>query len=106
MPLFATQERLPQAVRARLRTQRLANNPTGLANSLRGLGTGVQPPLWERLGELRIPCLIMAGELDAKFMAIAQSMAAAIAGSHLALVAGAGHTDPPGAAGGICAPGA
>ena len=92
MPLFATHERLPQAVRARVRTQRLANNPTGLANSLRGMGTGVQPSLWERLGELKIPCLLMAGELDAKFKAIAQSMAAAIAGSHLALVPGAGHT--------------
>lgn len=92
MPLFATQERLPQAVRAQVRTRRLANDCGGLANSLRGLGTGVQPSLWERLGELRIPCLIMAGEMDAKFSAIAQSMAAAIAGSRLALVADAGHT--------------
>jgi 2-succinyl-6-hydroxy-2,4-cyclohexadiene-1-carboxylate synthase len=91
-PLFATQERLPEQVRERLRNQRLANNPTGLANSLRGLGTGVQPSLWERLGELRMPCLIMAGELDAKFLGIAQRMADAIAGSRLALVADAGHT--------------
>jgi len=92
MPLFATQERLPQAVRAQLAANRRANNPTGLANSLRGMSTGVQPSLWERLGELKIPCLLMAGELDAKFKAIAQSMAAAIAGSRLALVPGAGHT--------------
>jgi len=91
-PLFATQDRLPAEVRARLRAQRLANRPAGLANSLRGLGTGVQPPLWERLGELRLPCLIMAGELDAKFMGIARKMAEAIAGARIALVAGAGHT--------------
>ena len=55
MPLFATQERLPPAVRARLAAQRRANIPAGLANSLRGIGTGVQPSLWERLGELKIP---------------------------------------------------
>ena len=90
--LFATQDRLPEEVRARLRAHRLANKPTGLANSLRGLGTGVQPPLWERLGELRLPCLVMAGELDAKFVGIAQKMADAIAGARIALVAGAGHT--------------
>jgi 2-succinyl-6-hydroxy-2,4-cyclohexadiene-1-carboxylate synthase len=92
IPLFATQERLPAQVRARLRTQRLSNNPRGLANSLRGLGTGVPPPLWERLTELKMPCLIMAGELDGKFAGIARAMAAAIAGSALAIVPGAGHT--------------
>ncbi|MCB0160139.1 MAG: alpha/beta fold hydrolase, partial [Caldilineaceae bacterium] len=30
LPLFASQARLPDAIRARLRAQRLANNPTGL----------------------------------------------------------------------------
>jgi 2-succinyl-6-hydroxy-2,4-cyclohexadiene-1-carboxylate synthase len=92
LPIFSSQEGLPEAVRARLRKQRLANNPTGLANSLRGLGTGVQMPLWERLGELRIPTLIMAGELDVKFVEIARRMAAAIAGSRVAVVPDATHT--------------
>lgn len=91
IPLFSTQERLPEAVRARLRHQRLLSNRTGLANSLRGLGIGVQTPLWERLGELRMRCLIIAGELDAKFADIARRMAAAIAGSRLAVVPGGGH---------------
>lgn len=92
IPLFSSQERLPEAVRARLRSQRLLNNPAGLANSLRGLGTGVQTPLWDRIGELRMPCLIMAGELDAKFVDIARRMAAAISGARLAIIEGAGHT--------------
>jgi 2-succinyl-6-hydroxy-2,4-cyclohexadiene-1-carboxylate synthase len=100
MPLFASQERMSETARMRLRAQRLANNPTGLANSLRGLGTGVQEPLWKRLGELEVPSLIMAGELDGKFVGIAREMAAAIRGCRLALVAGAGHTihlEQPGA---------
>src|SRR5579885_472812 len=92
MALFSSQERLPAAVRARLRAQRLLNNPAGLANSLRGLGTGVQTPLWERQEELGVLCLIAAGELDAKFVAIARRMAAAIDGSRLVVVEDAGHT--------------
>jgi 2-succinyl-6-hydroxy-2,4-cyclohexadiene-1-carboxylate synthase len=92
IPLFSSQERLPAAVRAGLRAQRLANNRTGLANSLRGIGTGVQPSLWDRLGELRMPCLIAAGEQDGKFADIARRMAAAIHRARLATVAYAGHT--------------
>jgi 2-succinyl-6-hydroxy-2,4-cyclohexadiene-1-carboxylate synthase len=92
IPLFSSQERLPGAVREHLRAQRMRNNRVGLANSLRGLGSGIQTPLWERLGELRMPCLMMAGELDAKFVDVARRMAAAVTGSRLQVVAGAGHT--------------
>ena len=39
-----------------------------------------------------MPCLMMAGELDAKFVDVARRMAAAVTGSRLQVVAGAGHT--------------
>ena len=58
-PLFSS---LP--VEAAGREERLANTAEGLAYALRRLGTGVQEPLWDRLGELRPPVLLMAGELD------------------------------------------
>ncbi|NKQ35928.1 MAG: hypothetical protein HF973_09980 [Chloroflexi bacterium] len=45
MPLWRSQEQLDTAARQKLRQQRLQNNPLGLANSLRGMGTGVQPSL-------------------------------------------------------------
>jgi 2-succinyl-6-hydroxy-2,4-cyclohexadiene-1-carboxylate synthase len=92
LPIFSGQERLPGAVRAGLRAQRLTNNPRGLAGSLRGLGAGVQAPLWERLGELRMPTLIMAGELDVKYVEIAQRMAEAIVNSRLVVIPDATHT--------------
>lgn len=92
LPLFASQARLPEARRAELRTQRLQNNPRGLANSLRGLGTGVQSPLWERLSTVRVPMLLIAGELDSKFSALARSMAQTMPQAHLAIVPEAGHT--------------
>ena len=86
-PLFAT---LP--AEAAGRDERLANTAEGLASALRRLGTGVQEPLWDRLGGLRPPVLLVAGERDPKFAALAGQMAAAIGPSaRVALAAGAGH---------------
>jgi len=92
IPLFASQTGLPAEIRQRLRAQRLQNNPTGLANSLRGMGTGAQPSLWPRLAELKMPVSLLAGELDLKFSAINRQMADLIAGCRLEIVPNAGHT--------------
>lgn len=92
LPLFASQKQLPPSVQARQRAQRLQNRPLGLANSLRGMGTGAQPPLWERLAELIMPTLLLAGELDTKFVAIAQAMAKSIPQAQMKLIANTGHT--------------
>lgn len=92
LPLFATQRTLPPEVQAMLREKRRRNHPGGLAASLRGIGTGVQPSLWDRLGALRLPTLLIAGALDEKFAALNQAMAARLPDAHLALVPGAGHT--------------
>jgi 2-succinyl-6-hydroxy-2,4-cyclohexadiene-1-carboxylate synthase len=89
LPLFATQ---PPDVRIRLHEQRLHNTASGLANSLRGMGTGAQPSLWERLPELTLPTLLLCGALDAKFAAINAEMHALIPGSTLAVIPDAGHT--------------
>jgi len=100
LPLFASQKRLPEAVRQQLRAQRLRNRPHGLANSLRGMGTGVQPPLWDDLTHVRQPVLLMAGELDAKFARIAKQMQARLPHAQLDIVPDAGHTihlEQPGA---------
>lgn len=91
LPLFASQARLPEPARAALRAQRLKNRPAGLANSLRGLGTGAQPSLWERLPEVQAPVLLIAGALDEKFTAIGRQMASRLPAAQLALVPDAGH---------------
>jgi 2-succinyl-6-hydroxy-2,4-cyclohexadiene-1-carboxylate synthase len=92
LPLFASQANLPVEVRAALRRQRLQNRPTGLANSLRGIGTGQQPSLWENLAGLSCPALLLTGELDPKFKAIGQQMQARLPAARLEIIAGAGHT--------------
>jgi 2-succinyl-6-hydroxy-2,4-cyclohexadiene-1-carboxylate synthase len=91
LPLWQSQSQLSEAVRASQHAQRLHNNPRGLANSLRGAGTGVQPSLWDRLGELKIPTLLVAGEHDPKFCAIARQMQEKIPQARLEIVSGAGH---------------
>jgi 2-succinyl-6-hydroxy-2,4-cyclohexadiene-1-carboxylate synthase len=88
LPLFAGQ---PAAVAVRAHGERLAQSPAGLAAALRGLGTGVMEPLWERLPELTIPVTLIAGERDAKFRAIAERMATALPDATLHVVPGAGH---------------
>lgn len=74
LPLFASQKSLPSATRQRLREQRRAQRPQGLAGSLRGMGAGVQAPLHARLRELQMPVLLLTGELDEKYGDLAQWM--------------------------------
>jgi 2-succinyl-6-hydroxy-2,4-cyclohexadiene-1-carboxylate synthase len=86
-PLFAGLNEAAQG-----REARLENTAAGLASSLRLAGTGTQAPLWDRLGELEIPVLVVAGSQDPKFVALAQRLHGAIANAELAIVEGAGHT--------------
>jgi 2-succinyl-6-hydroxy-2,4-cyclohexadiene-1-carboxylate synthase len=87
-PVLADQAaEVQQAVYA----DRLRNSPWGLAAALRGLGTGALPPLWDRLGELRMPVTLIVGERDAKFRRVAEEMAEAIANPRREVVGDAGH---------------
>lgn len=92
LPLFAGLEPDVQ-----FRAERATNTAAGLAASLRDAGTGAQPSLWAELPELarhEIPVLLLTGEADAKFTAIAAAMAEAVSGPHVEqlVVARAGHS--------------
>ncbi|MCY3636447.1 MAG: 2-succinyl-6-hydroxy-2,4-cyclohexadiene-1-carboxylate synthase [bacterium] len=91
-PLFATQRtRLSSEQQAELRAQRLACDPQGLAHSLRGMGAGAVEPVGCRLGELAMPCVLIAGADDAKFKAIAHQLAGPIPQATVSLIPDAGH---------------
>jgi len=92
LPLFASQQRLPLERRQALHRQRMQNRAIGLANSQRGVGTGTQPTLQERLKTLTIPVLLITGILDSKFCTIAQHMAQSLPSARLHIVPDAGHT--------------
>src|SRR4051812_44990771 len=87
-PLFADQ---PERVAAAANADRLRNTPAGLASALRGLGTGVMEPLWERLPQLAIPVTLVVGERDEKFLTLAEAMLARLPNARLVIVPGAGH---------------
>ncbi|MCU1491192.1 MAG: alpha/beta hydrolase [Acidimicrobiaceae bacterium] len=71
---------------------RLVNTAAGLAASLRTCGTGTQRPSWDRLGQLAMPVLAVAGEHDERFVRLATRLAAAIGqNASRELVPGAGH---------------
>lgn len=91
IPLFSTQKFLPEKIRMKIKSQRLENNPLGLANSLRGMGTGRQPSFWNELHDLKIPVLILCGELDEKFCAIGNEMERLLPQSKQIIFKGAGH---------------
>ena len=86
-PLFAGLDE----VSAR-REDRLRNSAAGLASSLRGAGTGTQEPVWDRLGEIDVPALVLAGQYDQKFRALGEQLAARLPRATYRVVPGAGHS--------------
>jgi 2-succinyl-6-hydroxy-2,4-cyclohexadiene-1-carboxylate synthase len=90
-PIFSTQESLPAMTRAALREARLRNRPAALARSLRGLGQGTQPWLFDKLPAITCPTLFLTGALDTKYGDIAERMAAAVPGARHIAVPGCGH---------------
>jgi 2-succinyl-6-hydroxy-2,4-cyclohexadiene-1-carboxylate synthase len=87
LPMFRT---LPAD--AASRSDRVTNTSAGLASSLRRAGTGTQAPLWDRLSGLHMPVLVVAGALDAAYVAHARRLVDAIGtNAALAVIEDAGH---------------
>ncbi len=89
-PVFAED---PPEVHAAMRAQQLCNSPQALAAVLRGVGTGEMRPLWERLGELSMPVVVLVGERDEKFHAPGRRMAELLSDAEFAVLPG-GHRLP------------
>ena len=89
-PLFASFAGHDGLVRQMIDRRRI-NDPRELARSLRGMGTGRQPSLWERLSELRVSTCAIVGALDRKYVGIAGRMARGSRYVHAAVVEEAGH---------------
>ena len=91
LPLWETQRALPDANRKTLRDQRLTNTTRGLANSLRGAGAGSGEHMLELAKAITSPVLIIAGELDTKYVDLGRLLARAIRPAQLEIIPGAGH---------------
>lgn len=90
--LWDSQQQLSDRSRNRLRQLRLTNHPTGLALSLREMGTGRQPSMWPHLAAFKNPTLLLTGELDMKFCNIAADMMNLLPTAAHQTIQGAGHT--------------
>jgi 2-succinyl-6-hydroxy-2,4-cyclohexadiene-1-carboxylate synthase len=75
-----------------LRADRLRNSAAGLSASLRATGTGTQTPLWDRLGEIACPVLVLVGEHDQKFTELGRRLVDLLTDAELAVVLDAGHS--------------
>jgi 2-succinyl-6-hydroxy-2,4-cyclohexadiene-1-carboxylate synthase len=89
-PLFDTLRKDPDRF-APLLARRRENDPHGLAHSLRGVGTGAQPSLWDDLATITLPLHLVVGEHDAKFSGIANGIAARTKTARIHVIADAGH---------------
>ena len=87
-PVFATQS--PDLVAAQ-RAGRLSHEPADLATTLRAYGQGAMPVVWDRLPELEVPVLCVAGALDEKYVAAGRRMASLLPHGTLRTIPGAGH---------------
>lgn len=91
IPLFRTQNRLPECKKAAIYEQRMRNKAIGLANSLRGMGTGVQRSLWGELVNVQMPVILLTGEHDEKFCKIAEEMNAMLPNCEWHTINDVGH---------------
>jgi len=91
-PLLEPAPHVSAAARNQQHVQRLRNDPTGLANSLRGMGAGQQTPLWSALPDFGRPALLIVGERDPRYRQIGERMRALLPEAELAIVPAAGHT--------------
>jgi 2-succinyl-6-hydroxy-2,4-cyclohexadiene-1-carboxylate synthase len=70
---------------------RSANDPKELAKSLKFMGSGSQPSLWEKLKDNQVPLLLLVGEYDEKFTEINRKMASFCNYCDLKIITQAGH---------------
>lgn len=90
-PMFASLRKRGARFLAEQRRQRVSNSARGLADSLRRLGPGAQPPLFDVLPSVAVPVLLVAGALDRKFVALAHALAGQLPQAEICVIADAGH---------------
>jgi len=91
LPLFESQLQLPKTAQKQIRERRLMNDRIGLANSLRGMGTGKQPYIHDQLQQTNKPIMLLAGSKDQKFVKIAKSLEKSIPNAQTFTIPNAGH---------------
>ena len=91
MPLLQSQAQIQRDHLEQMRVRRRATPVAGPALLMERFGSGSMPSVWDCLGELSIPTLLLVGELDPKYRAVAQEMSTLLPSSSVIEVPDAGH---------------
>lgn len=92
LPLIAScRANTPEPWGTRLLARRATSDTRALARSLRAMGTGTMPSVWERLSEIDLPVQIVIGAQDHKYVELGQRLWRALPTSDLHVVSGSGH---------------
>ncbi|WP_298704930.1 2-succinyl-6-hydroxy-2,4-cyclohexadiene-1-carboxylate synthase [uncultured Veillonella sp.] len=91
LPIFSSQQTLPETVQESIKRRRLSNEPYVLAHTLRGTGQGKTPYVGDSIEKLGTEILYIAGEYDAKYMEFGTHVFAPCGNVSFVSVPQAGH---------------
>lgn len=89
--LFSSLKQLPAETFQNLKDSKLKNSNIGLANSLRGFGTGVMPYFGSQIKKMKFPVLLISGRLDSKFTKLNRVLSKQFANGKHKIIDNAGH---------------
>jgi 2-succinyl-6-hydroxy-2,4-cyclohexadiene-1-carboxylate synthase len=89
--IFNTQRRFSNEKLENIKRKKTLNSKIGLANSLRGFGTGKMKYLHENLSVIQCPVLLISGELDTKFTKINAELKQHFLNAEHSIIKNAGH---------------
>ncbi len=90
-PLFKPNRSSKSQPESLIRRIQRNQDPEIMAKWLEDFGTGVMPPVWDRLGLIRMPVLLITGASDAKFCDISDRMKTQLADARHVVIQGAAH---------------
>ncbi len=91
LDIFNTQRRFSDEKLKKIRYKKLNNNKLGLANSLRGFSTGLMPPVYTQLKNLKKRTLLITGDLDSKYTEINKKILKLLPYGEHKIITNAGH---------------
>ena len=91
LPFFESLKLLDNKTYSKIIADKKTNSQSGLSNSLKGFSTGIMPSLWHKLDVLDFPTLLIAGELDRKYVRINREMSSKIKNSYVHVFPKCGH---------------
>ena len=89
--IFNTQRRFSNEKLKNIRKMKTLNSKIGLANSLRGFGTGKMGYFSSNLSHINCPVLLITGELDTKFTKINSALKKKFPNAKHKIIKNAGH---------------